>query len=356
MKVTTIGLDLAKNVFQVHGSDGHGAPLLRKQLRRTQMAEFFAQQPPCVVAMEACGGAHHWGRKLRALGHEVRLIAPQYVKPYVKSQKNDAADAAAICEAATRGHMRFVALKTVDQQSVLALHAVRSGFVKQRTALSNQIRGLLAEFGVVVPQGLSKLAEQLPVVLADQNNELTGVMRELLQMLQTQLAHIDELVARLDRQIRVWANQDEATKRLQQIPGIGPITASALAASVGDARQFEDGRQMSAWMGLVPRQHSSGGKSVLLGITKRGDKYLRTLLIHGARAALRAYQRNPGKMPEHLAQLLQRKHPNVVCVALASRNARVAWAMLSRRQDYQGRHAANAHALPEVPALPAALA
>jgi transposase len=356
MKVTTIGLDLAKNVFQVHGADAHGAPLLRKQLRRTQMAEFFAQQPPCVVAMEACGGAHHWGRKLRALGHEVRLIAPQYVKPYVKSQKNDAADAAAICEAATRGHMRFVALKTVDQQSVLALHTVRSGFVKQRTALSNQIRGLLAEFGVVVPQGLSKLAEQLPVVLADQNNELTGVMRELLQMLQTQLAHIDDLVARLDRQIRVWANQDEDAKRLQQIPGIGPITASALAASVGDARQFEDGRQMSAWMGLVPRQHSSGGKSVLLGITKRGDKYLRTLLIHGARAALKAYQRNPAKMPEHLAQLLQRKHPNVVCVALASRNARVAWAMLSRRQDYQGRHAANAHALPEVPTLPAAMA
>ena len=350
MKVTTIGLDLAKNVFQVHGADAHGTPLLRKQLRRAQMAEFFAQQSPCVVAMEACGGAHHWGRKLRSLGHQVRLIAPQYVKPYVKSQKNDAADAAAICEAATRGHMRFVALKTVDQQSLLALHTVRSGFVKQRTALSNQIRGLLAEFGVVVPQGLSKLAEQLPVVLADQNNELTGVMRELLQMLQTQLAHIDELVARLERQIRVWANQDEDAKRLQQIPGIGPITASALAASVGDARQFEDGRQMSAWMGLVPRQHSSGGKSVLLGITKRGDKYLRTLLIHGARAALKAYQRNPAKMPEHLAQLLQRKHPNVVCVALASRNARVAWAMLSRREDYRGRDTLK------LPSLPAAMA
>jgi transposase len=356
MKVTTIGLDLAKNVFQVHGADAHGTPLLRKQLRRAQMAEFFAQQSPCVVAMEACGGAHHWGRKLRSLGHQVRLIAPQYVKPYVKSQKNDAADAAAICEAATRGHMRFVALKTVDQQSLLALHTVRSGFVKQRTALSNQIRGLLAEFGVVVPQGLSKLAEQLPVALAEQNNELTGVMRELLQMLQTQLAHIDELVARLERQIRVWANQDEDAKRLQQIPGIGPITASALAASVGDARQFEDGRQMSAWMGLVPRQHSSGGKSVLLGITKRGDKYLRTLLIHGARAALKAYQRNPAKMPEHLAQLLQRKHPNVVCVALASRNARVAWAMLSRREDYLSRRAANAPTPPEVSALPAPLA
>ena len=350
MKVTTIGLDLAKNVFQVHGADARGAALLRKQLRRSQMAEFFAKQPPCVVAMEACGSAHHWGRKLRALGHQVRLIAPQYVKPYVKSQKNDAADAAAICEAATRGHMRFVALKTVDQQSVLALHTARSGFVKQRTALSNQIRGLLAEFGLVIPKGLSKLAQELPVLLADQNNEITSVMRELLQMLHTQLAHLDDLVARLERQIQVWARQDDSAKRLQQIPGIGPITASALSASVGDARQFEDGRQMSAWMGLVPRQHSSGGKSVLLGITKRGDKYLRTLLIHGARAVLKAYQRNPAKMPEHLAQLLQRKHPNVVCVALASRNARVAWAMLSRRQDYQGRETVKA------PALPAALA
>ena len=340
MKVTTIGLDLAKNVFQVHGADARGATLLRKQLRRSQMAEFFAKQPPCVVAMEACGSAHHWGRKLRALGHQVRLIAPQYVKPYVKSQKNDAADAAAICEAATRGHMRFVALKTVDQQSVLALHTARSGFVKQRTALSNQIRGLLAEFGLVIPKGLSKLAQELPVLLADQNNEITSVM----------LAHLDDLVARLERQIQVWARQDDSAQRLQQIPGIGPITASALSASVGDARQFEDGRQMSAWMGLVPRQHSSGGKSVLLGITKRGDKYLRTLLIHGARAVLKAYQRNPAKMPEHLAQLLQRKHPNVVCVALASRNARVAWAMLSRRQDYQGRETVKA------PALPAALA
>jgi transposase len=282
----------------------------------------------------------------------VRLIAPQYVKPYVKSQKNDAADAAAICEAATRGHMRFVALKSVDQQSVLALHTVRSGLVKHRTALSNQIRALLAEFGVVVPKGLSQLKAQLPLVLADQGSELSALVRQLVHLLQDQLAQLQEAVAQLERQIRQWANQDEGAKRLQQIPGIGPISASALVASVADARQFKDGRQMSAWMGLVPRQHSSGGKSVLLGITKRGDKYLRTLLIHGARAVLKAYQRNPAKMPAHLAQLLQRKHPNVVCVALASRNARVAWAMLSRGQDYQHR---RKDAL-ELPALPAALA
>jgi transposase len=316
------------------------------------MAQFFAHQPPCLVAMEACAGAHYWGRKLQSLGHQVRLIAPQYVKPYVKSQKNDAADAAAICEAATRGHMRFVALKSVDQQSVLALHTVRSGLVKHRTALSNQIRALLAEFGVVVPKGLSQLKAQLPLVLADQGSELSALVRQLVHLLQDQLAQLQEAVAQLERQIRQWANQDEGAKRLQQIPGIGPISASALVASVADARQFKDGRQMSAWMGLVPRQHSSGGKSVLLGITKRGDKYLRTLLIHGARAVLKAYQRNPAKMPAHLAQLLQRKHPNVVCVALASRNARVAWAMLSRGQDYQHR---RKDAL-ELPALPAALA
>lgn len=352
MKVTTIGLDLAKNVFQVHGADAQGHGLLRKQLRRSQMAQFFAHQPPCVVAMEACAGAHYWGRKLQGLGHQVRLIAPQYVKPYVKSQKNDAADAAAICEAATRGHMRFVALKSVDQQSVLALHTVRSSLVKQRTALSNLIRALLAEFGVVVPKGLSQLKSQLPLVLADQGSELSALVRQLVHRLQDQLAQLQEAVAQLERQIRQWASQDEGAKRLQQIPGIGPISASALVASVADARQFKDGRQMSAWMGLVPRQHSSGGKSVLLGITKRGDKYLRTLLIHGARAVLKAYQANPAKMPAHLAQLLQRKHPNVVCVALASRNARVAWAMLSRGQDYQHR---RRDAL-ELPALPAALA
>jgi len=335
MKVTTIGLDLAKSVFQVHGADERGTMVFRKQLQRHQMAEFFAKQPPCVVAMEACGGAHHWGRKLIQQGHQVRLIAPQYVKPYVKSQKNDAADAAAICEAASRGHMRFVTLKSEDQQTVLALHTVRSGFIKQRTALSNQIRGLMAEFGVVLPKGLAKLLEQLPPVLRSEHSGLTPGMCDLLEMLRKHLLQIDDQVGKLERQIRQHARQDEPSQRLQQINGLGFLTASALSASVGNARQFENGRQMSAWIGLVPRQHSSGGKTVLLGITKKGDKYLRTLLIHGARAALKAYQKKPDQMPTWLQQLLQRKHPNVVCVALASRNARVAWAMLSRGEDYK---------------------
>lgn len=350
--ITTVGLDLAKNVFQAHGADAHGRVLLRKKLQRGQVAEFFAKLAPCTVAMEACGGAHHWGRKLQALGHEVRLIAPQYVKPYVKSQKNDAADAAAICEAATRPHMRFVALKSVEQQSLLALHTVRSGLVKQRTALSNQIRGLLAEFGLVLPKGLAQLRQRLPVLLQEPDNSagsaLTPVMRQVLTLQQQLLEQLDEPIGQLERQIREAARRDARSQRLQQIPGVGPISASALAASVGDARQFEDGRQMAAWLGLVPRQHSSGGKSVLLGITKRGDKYLRTLLIHGARAALKSYQKNPARMPQWVQRLLQRKHPNVVCVAMAHRTARVAWAMLTRGEDY--RPAPRQGSAPEAPA------
>lgn len=333
---TTVGLDLAKNVLQVHGADAHGRVLFRKKLQRSQVATFFAKLPPCTVAMEACGSAHHWGRKLRALGHQVRLIAPQYVKPYVKSQKNDAADAAAICEAATREHMRFVAVKSAEQQSLLALHTVRSGLIKQRTALSNQIRGLLAEFGLVLPKGLAQLRQRLPVLLQESHDsELTPVMRQLLALLLQQLHQLDEPIGLLERQIGQAARSDARSRRLQQIPGVGPISASALAASVGDARQFKDGRQMAAWLGLVPRQHSSGGKSVLLGITKRGDKYLRTLLIHGARAALKSYEKNPARMPQWVQQLLQRKHPNVVCVAMANRTARVAWAMLTRGEDYR---------------------
>lgn len=279
--VVTVGLDLAKNVFQVHGADAHGRALVRKKLQRSQLLSFFAQLPACTVAMEACASAHHWGCQLAALGHQVRLIAPQYVKPYVKSQKNDAADAAAICEAATRPHMRFVALKSVEQQSLLALHTVRQGLVKQRTALSNQIRGLLAEFGLVIPQPLAQLRQRLPVLVLvlvqDLDNELTPMMRQLLALLQQRLRELDEPLALLEQQMGQASRHDVRSRRLQQIPGVGPITASALAASVGDAHQFEDGRQMAAWLGLVPRQHSSGGKNVLLGITKRGDKYLRTL-------------------------------------------------------------------------------
>jgi transposase len=335
MNITTIGLDLAKSVFQVHGVDDTGRAVLKKQLKRHQVAEFFAVLPPCLVGMEACGGAHHWARKLKTYGHDVRLIAPQYVKPYVKSQKNDAADAQAICEAVGRPHMRFVAIKSVDQQSLMSLHTCRSGFVKARTALSNQIRGLLAEFGVVVPKGLSSLAQQVPQALEDGLNELSGVVRVLVQSLLDQVKHLEVLIKRLELQIRQWAAQDEAAKRLQQVPGIGPITATALVAGLGDVSQFENGRQVAAWLGLVPRQHSSGGKTVLLGITKRGDSYLRTLLIHGARSAILAAQRRKEAAPCWMSRLLERKHPNVACVALANRNARIVWAMLAHKRDYE---------------------
>lgn len=231
------------------------------------------------------------------MGHDARLMAPQFVKPYVKSQKNDAADAQAICEALLRPSMRFVALKSVDQQSVLALHTSRSGFVKARTALVNQVRGLLAEFGVVLPKRIAALHAGVPQLVQDLGNELTAVMRQLLSSLYEQVSHLDGLIGKLELQIRQWANQDESVKRLQKIPGIGPITASALVASLGDVQQFDNGRQVSAWLGLVPRQHSSGGKNVLLGITKRGDSYLRTLLIHGALSCRRPNDEKTDRRP-----------------------------------------------------------
>lgn len=338
MKVTTIGIDLAKSVFQVHGVDEQAKTVIKKQLKRHQVAEFFVNLPACLVGMEACAGAHHWARKLSGMGHTVRLMAPQYVKPYVKSQKNDAADAEAICEAVDRKNMRFVAIKNVEQQSVMALHAARAGYVKARTALSNQIRGLLAEFGVVIPKGLAHMAARVPEALEDASNELTGMVRQLIQGLLEQLKALDVLAKELEQKIRGWSRQSQQAQRLEQVPGIGPITASALVASLGEVKNFEDGRQVSAWLGLVPRQHSSGGKTVLLGITKRGDSYLRTLLIHGARSAILAAQRRPEGPPQWLASLLGRKHPNVAAVALASRNARTVWALLAHKRDYDPKH------------------
>jgi transposase len=287
MNITTIGLDLAKSVFQVHGTDDRGKTVLTKALRRSQMTEFFAQLPPCLIGMEACGSAHFWARKLTGLGHTVKLMAPQFVKPYVKTNKNDARDAEAICEAVGRPTMRFVAIKTPEQQALLALHRARQGLVRARTAQGNQIRGLLAEFGLVIPKGLRHLASYIPEILEDAENGLAGMSRELFARLLEHLRHLDTQVLALEAQIKAWHREDAASRRLGEIPGIGPVTASALVASIGDARNFKNGRQLSAWLGLVPRQRSTGGKSNLLGISKRGDVYLRTLLIHGARSTLR---------------------------------------------------------------------
>ncbi len=337
MKITTIGIDLAKNVFQVHGVDEHGRTVLNKPLKREQMAAFFVNLPACLIGMEACGSAHHWARKLQGMGHTVRLMAPQFVKPYVKTNKNDAADAQAICEAVTRPSMRFVPIKNVEQQGVLALHRVRQGFVKARTAQANQIRGLLAEFGLIVPQGIGHISERVPELIEDACNELPGAFRRLVQRLLEHLKELDRQVQELEAQIVAWHRQSDLSRKLEQIPGIGPITACALVASLGDAKSFKDGRQVAAWLGLVPRQHSSGGKQNLLGISKRGDTYLRTLLIHGARSVIYHAQNKAADNPQccWINGVVQRRNKNVAAVALANKNARIVWALLAHERSYE---------------------
>lgn len=336
-EIATVGIDLAKNVFALHGVDKLGKTVLKKTLKRGQVARFFAPLPPCLIGMEACGSAHFWARKLQALGHTVRLMAPQYVKPYVKTHKNDAADAQAICEAVQRSCMRFVPIKTVEQQAMLSLHRVRQGFVKARTAQANQIRGLLAEFGLILPVGISHIVTGVPALLEDAGNELPDAVRTLIERLRDHFKELDRQVKELEAQIVALHRADERSVSLEQVPGIGPITASALVASLGDVRHFKSGRQVSAFLGLVPKQHSSGGKNVLLGISKRGDRYLRTLLIHGARAAMGAHQKRASTESGQgwLQRLLSRRHPNVAAVALANKNARIVWAMLAYDRPYR---------------------
>ena len=336
MKITTVGIDLAKNVFQVHGIDERGKAVLKKQLKREQMAAFFVNLPACLVGMEACGSAHHWARKLQELGHTVRLMAPQFVKPYVKTNKNDAADAEAICEAVGRPNMRFVPIKNVEQQAVLALHRVRQGFVKARTAQANQIRGLLGEFGLIVPQGIGYIGTRVPELIEDASNDLPGAFRVLVQRLLDHLKELDRQVGELEAQIQAWHRRSDLSRKVAQVPGIGPITASALVASIGDARNFDSGRQVAAWLGLVPRQHSSGGKANLLGMSKRGDSYLRTLLIHGARSVIyRAGQKPESSACSWINGVVSRRNKNVAAVALANKTARIVWALLAHDRHYE---------------------
>lgn len=294
MKITTIGIDLAKEVFQIHGVDMYGKALLRKQLRRSEMSKFFANLEPCLIGMEACGSSHHWARKLCEFGHTVKLMSPQFVKPYVKTNKHDMADAEAICEAVSRPNMRFVSIKNIEQQAILSVHRARQGFVKARTAQANQIRGLLSEFGIVIPQGIRSIINRVPDILEDAGNDLPGSMRHLLKQLNDHLKQLSRQIEELELQIKLWHKENEASQRLEAIPGIGPITASAIVATVGNATEFKNGKQLSAWFGLVPKQCSSGGKQILLGISKRGDTYLRTLLIHGARAVIRFAENKRG--------------------------------------------------------------
>lgn len=335
MKITTIGIDLAKNIFQVHGVDERGKVALRRQLKRHQVAPFFANLPPCVIGMEACASAHHWGRTLQRLGHTVRLMAPQFVKPYVKSNKNDVADAEAICEAVSRPNMRFVPIKSIEQQAILSVHRVRQGLVRARTAQANQIRGLLGEFGLVIPQGIHHLAKRVPELLEDASNVLPMAFRQLIDQLTSHLKELDRQVKEFERQIIAWHRGNPQSHELEKIPGVGPLSASALVASIADARSFDSGRQLSAWLGLVPRQSSTGGKAKLLGMSKRGDAYLRTLLIHGARSAILIAKRCNQTTNPWLANLMNRRHPNVAAVALANKNARTVWALLAHGRDFR---------------------
>jgi transposase len=328
-------------VFQVHGVDERGKNVLRKQLRRSQMALFFANLPPCLIGMEACASAHHWGRKLQSHGHTVRLMASQFVKPYVKTNKNDAADAEAICEAVGRANMRFVPIKSVEQQAILSVHRVRQGFVKARTAQANQIRGLLGEFGLVIPQGIYNVAKRVPELLEDASAELPAAFRQLIERLTGHLKELDVQVKDFEQQIIAWHRSSELSRKLEAIPGIGPLAASALVASIADPRSFESGRQVSAWLGLVPRQHSSGGKPTLLGMSKRGDAYLRTLLIHGARSAILAAKLKVDNTNGWLTNLLNRRHPNIAAVALANKNVRTVWAILAHGREFKPDYVPN---------------
>ncbi len=336
MNSKMIGIDLAKNVLQLHGVDDKGRAMMSKQLKRAQALPFFANLAPCRIGMEACGSAHYWARKLQALGHTVQLIPPQYVKPFVKRNKNDAADAEAICEAMMRPNMPAVPIKNIEQQAILSIHRARQGFVKARTAQANQIRGLLAEYGITIPQGISHIAKRVPEIIEDGENDLPGSFRLLIQRLVDHLKELDRQVGELEGEIKRWHRDDRASKKLARIPGIGPITASAMAASVGDARSFRNGRQLAAWLGIVPRQHSTGGKQTLLGISKRGDTYLRTLMIHGARAVIRVAENKPDG-DTWLKKLLARRNKNVVAVALANKNARTIWALLAHDREYEAK-------------------
>jgi transposase len=337
MELIRVGVDLAKQVFQVHGVDRNEKTAWRRRLRREEWMKVLRERvgPGCEIGMEACGGAHHWARELQKHGYRVKLIAPQFVKPYVKSNKNDAADAEAICEAMGRPGMRFVPVKTLEQQDIQAMHRVRSGLVEQRTAKANQIRGLVAEYGVVAPKELQHLRRALPLWLEDEANGLSSAFRRLLRGLREDLVLLDDRVAELDREIERLAQAEPMAKRLMQLRGVGPIIATAMLAAVGDARQFANGRQMSAALGLTPRQHSSGGKERLLGISKRGDAYLRSLLIHGARAVIRTARAKDDPLSKWVIRIADRSHPNVAAAALANKTTRIAWAMLSRGMDYQ---------------------
>lgn len=336
MEVIRIGVDLAKNVFQVHGVNRAEGLVWQKRLTRNRWLEAVCKTagPGCEIGMEACAGSHHWGRQLQARGYVVKLVAPQFVKPYVKNNKNDARDAEAICEAMSRPNMRFVSVKTIEQQDIQAAHRIRSELIGQRTSKANQIRGLVAEYGLVAPQRIERLRAAVPLWLEDAENGLSVRFRRLLNGLWLDLKTLDARVGELDQELKNIAEIDPQARRLQQLPGVGPVISTALIAAVGDATQFANGRQMAAAIGLTPRQYSSGEKNRLLGISKRGDAYLRSILIHGARSVVKYAKHKDDRLSRWLNGLSERRHKNVVTVALANKTTRIAWAILRHEADY----------------------
>lgn len=329
-----LAIDVAKNVFQLHGAAADGSLVFRRRLTREQLSAFVVQLPPCDIAMEACASAHHWARQFTAMGHRVRLISPQFVKPFVKGNKNDGNDAEAICEAMQRPNMRFVPIKTVEQQDIQSLHRIRTRLVNERTGLVCQIRGILAERGIVFAKSITRARREFPVIAQDLNNPLTPTLRMMMGELIEELRVLDERIRTMDRHIDAVFRANEACQRIARIEGVGPKTATAFVAAVGDPAEFKNGRHFAAWLGLVPRQHSSGDRFQLMGISKRGDKYLRTLLVHGARAVLWTAPKKNDHKHQWALQLAARRGAAKAIVAIANKMARVIWVLLAKKQDY----------------------
>ena len=345
MEIRTLGIDLGKTSFHVVGFDAHGHVVTRRRFSRTQLVRFVAQRPPCLIGMEACGGAHHVGRQLQALGHNVRLMPPQYVRPFVKAQKNDYLDTEARGEAVQRPTMRFVPLKTVDQLDLQALHRVRDRLVGRRTGVINQLQAFSLERGMTPRAGRRTLARALPVILEEVEQALSPAMRRLLECLRHEWAELDRTIKDATTEIEAIAESDGACQRLTTIPGIGPLGATALVAAVDDGSAFAKGRDLAVWLGLVPRQYTTGGKPRLLGISKRGNPYVRRLLIHGARSARMYLNRSRHGLGRWLDALEQRRHANVVTEALANKLARIAWAVLRHAEPYRP-HVARGNTMP----------
>ena len=338
--VKVIGLDLAKNIFYVHGVNGRGKVVVRKKLARSQVLPFFANLKPCLVGMEVGCNANYWGREIRKLGHDARLMAAQFVKPYIKSNKNDPNDAEGICEAVSRPSMRFTAIKTIDQQDIQSVHRIRERLVSSKRALACEIRGILGEYGVVVAKGIDRLTEELPTIIADEKNQLTSFTRALVRDLISELHELIEKVEKYDERVKLIHDNHPVAKQLTTIPGVGPLAATAMLAIAPDPKSFKNGREFAAYLGLVPRQNSSGGKQQLLGISKRGDTYIRTMLVHGARVTLghatkRKLKDVPWKRVEWMKNLKERRGFNKTTVAVANKNARIAWALMARGGFYK---------------------